>query len=59
MGSREGVAAKIEADTQLKIQEMNRSIQGNREILIKEILQLVYDIKPELHKNFQVKGRGN
>lgn len=55
MGSREGVAAKIEADTQLKIQEMNRSIQGNREQLIKEILNLVYDIKPELHKNFQVK----
>lgn len=56
MGSREGVAAKIEADTQLKIQEMNRSIQGNREQLIKEILTLVYDIKPELHKNFQVKA---
>lgn len=54
MGSREGVAAKIEADTQLKIQEMNRSIQGNREQLIKEVLNLVYDIKPELHKNFQV-----
>lgn len=52
MGSREGVAAKIEADTQLKIQEMNRSIQGNREQLIKEILNLVYDIKPELHKNY-------
>lgn len=56
MGSREGVAAKIEADTQLKIQEMNRSIQGNREQLIKEILNLVYDIKPELHKNFQAKA---
>ncbi|XP_063699502.1 V-type proton ATPase subunit G [Culicoides brevitarsis] len=56
MGSREGVAAKIEADTQLRIQEMNRSIQGNREQLIKEILNLVYDIKPELHKNFQVKA---
>lgn len=56
MGSREGVAAKIEAETQLKIQEMNRSIQGNREQLIKEILNLVYDIKPELHKNFQVKA---
>lgn len=52
MGSREGVAAKIEADSQLKIQEMNRSIQGNREGLIKDILQLVYDIKPALHKNY-------
>lgn len=53
MGSREGVAAKIDADTVLKIEEMNRSISTNKAALINEILKLVYDIKPQLHKNFQ------
>lgn len=52
MGSRDDVAAKIDADTVLKIDEMNQSIHGNRNILIGEILNLVYDIKPELHRNY-------
>lgn len=52
MGSRESVAAKIDADTKLKIEEMNDSISGNRGILINEILTLVYDIKPEVHQNY-------
>ncbi|XP_055535938.1 V-type proton ATPase subunit G-like [Wyeomyia smithii] len=54
MGSREGVAAKIDADTVVKIEEMSRSISVNKAALIDEILQLVYDIKPQLHKNFQI-----
>ncbi|EAT34456.1 AAEL013302-PA [Aedes aegypti] len=53
MGSREGVAAKIDADTVLKIEEMNRSIFTNKAALINEILKLVYDIKSQLHKNYQ------
>ncbi|XP_058459824.1 V-type proton ATPase subunit G-like [Malaya genurostris] len=51
MGSREGVAAKIDADTVIKIEEMSRSISVNKASLIGEILTLVYDIKPQLHKN--------
>jgi V-type H+-transporting ATPase subunit G len=57
MGSREDVAAKIEADTVLKIEEMNRSISVNKEALLSEILAIVYDIKPEVHKNFQIRGK--
>ncbi|XP_035794457.1 V-type proton ATPase subunit G-like [Anopheles albimanus] len=53
MGSREGVAAKIDADTVRKIEEMNRSISVNKAALLSEILTLVYDIKPTLHKNYQ------
>jgi len=53
MGSREGVAAKIDADTANKIVEMNRSISVNKAALLSEILTLVYDIKPTVHKNFQ------
>jgi V-type H+-transporting ATPase subunit G len=55
MGSREGVAAKIDADTVQKIQKMNVDIQNNKNPIIQEILGLVYDIKPEIHKNLSLK----
>lgn len=57
MGSREGVAAKIDADTVVKIDDMSRSISVNKAALIEEVLQLVYDIKPTLHKNFQIMAK--
>lgn len=54
MGSKESVAAKIDADTRVRIEEMNRSISANRPVLIQELLDLVYDVKPNLHKNFEL-----
>ncbi|KAF4519792.1 hypothetical protein B566_EDAN009044 [Ephemera danica] len=53
MGSREDVAARIEADTKLKIEEMNRTVKTHKPVIIKQLLDLIYDIKPEVHKNFQ------
>nr|UHA57770.1 V-ATPase G [Hyphantria cunea] len=53
MGTREGVAAKIEAETRVKIDEMNRMVKQQQEPVIKDILSLVYDIKPELHVNYR------
>jgi len=53
MGSREIVAARIDADTKIKVDEMNKAVIINKEAVIDEILELVYDIKPELHKNFK------
>ena len=55
MGSREGVAAKIDADTVLKIEDMTRAIHSHKQLVIQDILGLVYDIKPEVHKNFLLK----
>lgn len=57
MGSREGVAAKIDADTVQKIEKMNRDIHSNKDPIIKEVLGLVYDIKPEVHKNFLLRKK--
>jgi V-type H+-transporting ATPase subunit G len=57
MGSREGVAAKIDAETQTRIAEMNSSIAVNKQKLIGELLDLVYDIKPQLHPNYQVQAK--
>lgn len=53
MGSREDVAARIDADTKIKIEEMNKAVSVNKQAVIEKILELVYDIKPELHKNFK------
>lgn len=54
MGSKESVAAKIDADTRVKIDEMSRTISTHRPVLIQELLDLVYDIKPQLHKNYEL-----
>uniref|UniRef100_A0A1L8DFN2 V-type proton ATPase subunit G n=1 Tax=Nyssomyia neivai TaxID=330878 RepID=A0A1L8DFN2_9DIPT len=52
VGSREGVAIKIDADTKSKIEEMNRTVINHKESVIQEILTHIYNIEPELHKNF-------
>ncbi|CAD0249719.1 unnamed protein product [Spodoptera exigua] len=54
MGTREGVAAKIEAETKIKIEEMNKMVKTQQEAVIRDILNLVYDIKPELHTNYRI-----
>lgn len=54
MGSREGVAAKIDKDANVRLDEMNRALATHKEPVIKDVLHFVYDIVPELHKNYQV-----
>lgn len=54
MGSRDGVAAKIDADTLVRIEEMHKLLDANKEQVISELLTLVYDINPELHRNYVV-----
>ncbi|XP_034825880.1 V-type proton ATPase subunit G [Maniola hyperantus] len=54
MGTREGVAAKIDAETKVKIEEMNKMVLTQQEAVITDILNLVYDIKPELHVNYRI-----
>lgn len=53
MGSKEDVAARIDADTRVKIEEMNKAISVHKDAVMHEILELVYDIKPQLHKNYR------
>lgn len=52
MGSRDGVAAKIDADTLVRIDEMHKLVDTNKNTVIVELLDLVYDINPEIHRNF-------
>lgn len=53
MGSREGVASKIDADTNVKLQDMNRQLGSNKEQVITGILEYIYDIRADLHKNYR------
>lgn len=53
MGSREGVASKIDADTQKKLQEMLQQLSTTKEPVLLAILEYVYDIQADLHKNYR------
>ncbi|XP_065081664.1 V-type proton ATPase subunit G-like [Ochlerotatus camptorhynchus] len=53
IGSREGVSKKIDADTRVRIDEMNRALTTQKEFVIKDVMQYVYAIKLELHKNYR------
>ena len=55
LGSRGDMEAKIEEATRQKIDEINRSVQLNKEKAMQRLLKLVCDIKPELHSNFNGK----
>lgn len=54
MGSKEDVAARIDADTKVKIEEMNSQVVSHKTTVMLSVLELVDNIKPELHKNYQI-----
>jgi len=53
MGSREDVAARIDQDTIQKLEAMKLQVAQNKEQVVTRLLDIVCDIKPELHKNFR------
>ncbi|XP_055606931.1 V-type proton ATPase subunit G-like [Uranotaenia lowii] len=53
IGSREGVSNKIDQETRMRIDEMNRSLSSTKEPVIHETLEFLYAIKLELHKNYR------
>lgn len=55
LGSRGDMEAKIEEATRQKIDEINGSVQMNKDKAMQRLLKLVCDIKPELHANFSAK----
>lgn len=54
MGSKEDVAAKIDQETKVRIDQMNRQLAGNRNQVIDELLALVYNIEPKMHRNYAI-----
>lgn len=53
MGTREDVASKIDIETKQRLGEMIKALGSNKEPVIVDLLNLIYDIKPELHKNWR------
>lgn len=53
MGSREGVASRIEKDTKVRLEDMTRALSTHKEVVITDVLQHVYDIVPAVHKNYR------
>lgn len=54
MGSRDDVASKIEGDTNVKLYDMEKAINKRRGAVINDILEIVCQIKPQMHKNYQL-----
>ena len=44
---------QINSETQVKLDTMGQQIEANKGKVIERMLQLVYDISPELHENFR------
>ena len=55
IGSKDDIAAKIEADTKVNIEAMNTSVTSNKETVIASLVALACDIQPEVHKNYRQK----
>ncbi|XP_035393492.1 V-type proton ATPase subunit G 3 isoform X2 [Cygnus atratus] len=53
MGSQGNLSAKIEEQTTETIQKLTSSYHKNKESMMKKLLNMIYDINPEVHPNFR------
>jgi len=53
VGSKEGIQAKIEEDSSVKIAAMGRSVEENKAEVLKSLIDLVCDIQPKVHENYR------
>ncbi|XP_033729601.1 V-type proton ATPase subunit G 1-like [Pecten maximus] len=51
LGSRGDMESKIDQSTKQKIQEISMGVAKNKERAIKELLDLVLSIEPQVHRN--------
>jgi len=51
MGSRGDLEAKINGQTQFKLQEVDAAFQKNKDAVLTNLMELVMDVEPQLHKN--------
>ncbi|CAK5089589.1 unnamed protein product [Meloidogyne enterolobii] len=59
LGARDDIAAQIKRETDETLSEMTRSVAANKQQVIVRLLQLVCDIRPELHHNLQLQLKLN
>ena len=54
LGSREDVAVKIDKNTQLHFDQIASDVNNNKEQVLKELLDLVYNLNAGVHRNYFV-----
>jgi len=55
MGSRDDIAAQIEAETRVRMDVMNKSVGSAKDKVIEDLLgRVICDVKPELHRNLRL-----
>lgn len=52
-GSKDDFAAKMKVETEKRQQTINTQVAANKEKVIDRLLELIYDIKPEVHQNYK------
>ncbi|XP_060525286.1 V-type proton ATPase subunit G-like [Cylas formicarius] len=52
MGSKEDIAAKIDKETEVFLQNLEKMVIDNKEKVIEELIELAVDVKPEVHRNY-------
>uniref|UniRef100_A0AC34RNI5 V-type proton ATPase subunit G n=1 Tax=Panagrolaimus sp. JU765 TaxID=591449 RepID=A0AC34RNI5_9BILA len=50
-GNRDEIAKIVEKETKDELEKMEKSVKENREAVIERLMELVCDIRPELHHN--------
>ena len=50
-GSKDDFAQKTKQDTQVKLGQLTADVDVNKDKVILRLLEMVYDIKPEIHIN--------
>lgn len=53
LGSRGDMESKIEATTRVKLKELEGNMVKHKEEALKRLMDMVLDIKPELHGNWK------
>ena len=54
LGSRSDRERQIEKDTEKRIIEIQENVRKSRQQALSRVLDMVYDIKPELHTNLRL-----
>lgn len=52
-GSKDDFAAKMKIETERRLQTIDKEVAANKEKVIDRLLELIYDIKPEVHINYK------
>ena len=54
-GSKDNFAAKIEKDTEEKLEQLSVDVDTHKEEVLKRLMELVFDIKLDIHQNLRLK----